>query len=89
MPVCQPVTDVTNYYGNFEAEFRNFWTNGSYYCILAGLGLIPNFSPPALAYRSESVERAEALFAQVKEQQKELVSTLPSTYEYLRQIHAQ
>lgn len=87
MPVNQPVTDATNYYGNFEAEFRNFWTNGSYYCILAGLGFIPEFSPPALAYRNESVEKAETLFAKVREQQEELLSTLPTAYEFLRQVH--
>jgi Tryptophan halogenase len=32
------VTDASAYYGNFETEFRNFWANSNFYCILAGLG---------------------------------------------------
>lgn len=87
MPVNQSATTEDTYYRNFEAEFRNRWTNGSYYCILAGLGLVPEGPPPALAYRNDSVKRSEAVFAKIAEQQRELVSTLPSNYEYLRQIH--
>jgi tryptophan halogenase len=87
IPVNQPVTSVDTYYGNFEAEFRNFWTNGSYYCILAGLGLVPDAAPPVLAHRPDSMKRAEELFARVREQQRELVDTLPTTYELLRRIH--
>jgi hypothetical protein len=86
--VNQPVTNVSTYYGNFEAEFRNFWTNGSYYCILAGLGFIPESPPPALTYRQESAQRAESIFMKVREQQQELVKTLPTNYQFLRQRYA-
>lgn len=41
LPINQPSTDESTYYGNFEAEFRNFWTNGSYYCIFTGMGSNP------------------------------------------------
>lgn len=40
VPVNLPLTDENSYYTNFEAEFHNFWTNGSYYCILAGMGCL-------------------------------------------------
>jgi tryptophan halogenase len=87
LPINAPTTGESNYYGNFEAEFRNFWTNGSYYCIFAGLGLLPDRPLPSLAHRPESVDAAPELFAKVKAEQQHLVSTLPSTYEYLRQLH--
>jgi tryptophan halogenase len=87
MPVNQPITNVGTYYGNFDAEFRNFWTNGSYYCILGGLGMLPERPPPALTYRQESISRAEGLFAQVQDQQRELLATLPSNYQLLRHVH--
>jgi tryptophan 6-halogenase len=87
IPVNQPVTNVGTYYGNFEAELRNFWTNGSYYCILGGLGIVPECPLPALTYRSESVQRAKALFQEIREQQAQLLGTLPTNYELLRKIH--
>ena len=36
-----PLSDNENYYGNFECEFRNFWTNSNFYCIFAGMGWLP------------------------------------------------
>ena len=88
LPVNQPISDEGSYYSNFEAEFRNFWTNGSYYCIFGGLGLVPEKPMPALRHRKDSQARAEPLFSQIKRQQNELLSTLPTNYEYLKQLHA-
>jgi len=87
LAVNQPVTDESGYYGNFEAEFRNFWTNGSYYCVFAGLGHTPERPLPALAHRPDSVRSAEVLFEQVRKEQQELLNTLPSNYEFLRGLH--
>ncbi|MFB6557556.1 tryptophan halogenase family protein [Streptomyces sp. NPDC056400] len=87
LPINSPITDESTYYGNFEAEFRNFWTNGSYYCIFAGLGLEPDAPLPSLAHRPDSVAAAEPLFDAVKRQQQNLLETLPSAYDYLRQLH--
>ncbi|WP_239310434.1 MULTISPECIES: tryptophan halogenase family protein [unclassified Frankia] len=87
LPVNLPITDEGNYYGNFEAEFRNFWTNGSYYCIFTGLGMLPRSPLPALAYKPESLARAELLFADIKRKQTDMVASLPSTYDLLRQLH--
>jgi tryptophan halogenase len=82
-----PVTDESARYGNFEAEFRDFWTNGSYYCIFSGLDVLPDRSLPSLAHRPDYLESAEAVFADVKRRQDELLNTLPSTYDYLRHLH--
>ncbi|MGV9295069.1 MULTISPECIES: tryptophan halogenase family protein [Amycolatopsis] len=87
LPVNTPITDESNYYGNFEAEFRNFWSNANYYCVFTGLDNLPEHALPSLAYRPEAIETAEAVFADLKRQSAELVDTLPSTYEYLRQLH--
>ncbi|HWB13831.1 MAG TPA: tryptophan halogenase family protein [Pirellulales bacterium] len=88
MAINPPIADENTYYGNFEAEFRNFWTNGSYYCIFAGLGLVPDRPLPLLEYKTRSVEQAAALFAEVKDKQQELLETLPTCYEYLCRLHA-
>lgn len=87
VPINPPATDESNYYGNFDAEFRNFWTNGSYYCIFSGLGLRPDHPLPALTYRPESVQGSQRLFDQVKQRQRELTETLPTNLEYLKQLH--
>lgn len=87
LAVEAPVTDESTYYGNFEAEFRNFWNNANYYCIFAGLGLLPEHPLPALSHRPETVESAGAVFADIKRRQTDLVDTLPSAHEYLRRLH--
>ncbi|MFE7425380.1 tryptophan halogenase family protein [Streptomyces sp. NPDC057545] len=87
LPVNPPITDESNYYGNFEAEFRNFWTNGSYYCVFAGMGLVPDRPLPALSYKPDSIEAAGPLFEAVKRQQREMAEKLPSNYDYLRRLH--
>jgi tryptophan 6-halogenase len=87
LAVNPPITEESSYYGNFEAEFRNFWSNGSYYCIFAGLGFLPDQPLPALAHKPESVRAAAPLFDEVKRKQREYVKTLPSNYELLRAIH--
>src|SRR5581483_11426815 len=87
MPVNLPVTDESTYYGNFDAEFRNFWNNSNYYCIFAGLGFLPDHPLPMLTYQQASIQSAEPLFEQIKRQQRELTRTLPTNYEYLCQLH--
>jgi tryptophan 6-halogenase len=84
--VNQPTSDADTGIDNFELD-QNLWTNRSYYCILAGLGLIPERPLAALTYRGESIRTSEFLFRDIKEQQQKLVDTLPSNYEFLRQIH--
>lgn len=87
IPINPPAADESTYYGNFDAEFRNFWTNGSYYCIFSGLGLRPDHPLPALTYRPESVQASQPLFDAVKEKQRALSTSLPSMHEYLTRLH--
>jgi len=87
LPVNPPLTDESGYYGNFEAEFNNFWTNGSYYCILTGMGVLPDHPLPAIGYKPESIKAAELLFDAVKQEQDELVAILPSNYDWLCRLH--
>ncbi len=87
LPINPPTVSEGDYYGNFEAEFRNFWTNGSYYCIFAGLGFLPDRPLPLLSHMAESVKDAELLFDEVKRQQRFLLDSMPTCVEYLRQLH--
>ncbi|HEU5470523.1 MAG TPA: tryptophan halogenase family protein [Actinophytocola sp.] len=87
LAVNMPIVDETNYYGNFDAEFRNFWNNSNYYCIYAGLDFLPDHPLPTLAARPEVISQADPVFADIKRRQRELLDTLPTTYEYLRLLH--
>ncbi len=87
LAVNMPVADEEAYYGNFEAEFRNFWTNGSFYCILAGMGWVPDQPLPSIRYRPEARARAEQLFAKIQQKSAELRATLPTNRDFLRQLH--
>ncbi|MEW5848964.1 MAG: tryptophan halogenase family protein [Myxococcota bacterium] len=87
LPVNMPITTEENYYGNFEAEFRNYWTNGSYYCIFAGMGLVPDRPLPQVLYRPESRARAEKMFAEIRMKTQDLKARLPTTFQYLQRLH--
>ncbi|MDP3704635.1 MAG: tryptophan 7-halogenase [Legionellaceae bacterium] len=89
VPFNQPITSENNYYENFDAEFRNFWTNGSYYCIFAGLGIVPEKPFPILSYKPESIKLADLIFKDIKTKQRHLQETLPSHYDFLRKLHGQ
>jgi tryptophan halogenase len=88
-PVNQPFISEADYYGSFDNEFRNFWTNGSYYCIFSGMGFLPDRPLGRLSYRPQAVEAARRVFGEIKQEQERLVRTLPSMYEYLRSFHAE
>ena len=87
LPVNLPLSSEEDYYGSFENEFHNFWTNGSYYCIFAGMGFLPDRPYARLAYEPAQLQEAQQLFAKIKRQQKQLGEQLPSTYEYLTDLH--
>jgi tryptophan halogenase len=89
LPVNPPTTSQDDYYGSFDNEFHNFWTNGSYYCIFAGMGFYPDESLARIRYRDDARNKARELFKNVQIQQQKLVSTLPTNYEYLKTIHAE
>jgi len=87
LPVNLPLDDENAYYGNFESEFRDFWTNSNYYCIFAGMGCLPDNPLPKLRYRREAVHLAAKLFAAIRHRTAELEAELPSCHEYLRNLH--
>ncbi|MEV6235216.1 tryptophan halogenase family protein [Lentzea sp. NPDC051838] len=87
LAVNMPAVDETTYYANFEAEFRNYWTNSSYYCIFAGLDYLPEHPLPLLEQRGDLVAGAEVAFAEMKRKQKELLATLPTHHDHLRKLH--
>jgi tryptophan 6-halogenase len=88
LPINQPYTTTETYYGDPGAEFRNFWTNGSYYCIFAGLGLMPDRPLPLLDHKPDSVAQAEGLFNAVRTEQRLHAEGLGDNYRYLRSLHS-
>lgn len=85
VPINAPDTDEGTYYGNFEAEFRNFWTNGSYYSIFSGLGVRPDHAPPILEHRPQDVALADRAFETVAQRRRALLAELPTNLEVLRE----
>lgn len=87
LPVNMPYVDEDTYYRQFEAEFNNYWTNGSYYCILAGLGREPEHTLPLMSYRSDNQAKAEQLFAKIRDRAVEAKMKTPTNYEFLYRLH--
>jgi tryptophan halogenase len=87
LPVNMPLSDAESYYGNFECEFRNFWTNSNFYCVMAGMGWVPEQSLPWVRLRQESRAKAEREFSSIRARSNALREYLPSNYDYLRQVH--
>ena len=83
LTVSAVVSDFANYYDSFDFEFENFWTNASYYCILTGMGIYPEQFPPMLLHQSNSINKAELIFDDIKHKAFTLSEQLPSTYEFL------
>lgn len=87
LPINAPLSSEDDYYASFDVEFRNFWTNGSYYAIFAGMGFLPDTPYPPLAYRADAADKALATLAAVKRAQAALVAELPTNYEFLKRFH--
>jgi hypothetical protein len=87
LTVNMPLSDSDSYYGNFECEFRNFWTNSNFYCVMAGMGCAPERALPYIRLRPESQRKAQHEFEAIKARSAELLASLPSCHEYLKQVH--
>lgn len=87
LPLSADTFDEDTYYGSFDYEFRNFWLNGNYYCIFAGMGLLPERALPILHHQPDSIAKAEAMFLDIRRQSERLKATLPSNYDYLQRLH--
>lgn len=89
LPVNAVQHDAAGYYSNFEFEYRNFWTNGSYYCVLTGMGVYPENVFPKLLYNTSAVEEAEMVMQKIQREAGELVNKLPTNYQFLQALHAE
>jgi len=87
LPVNVAPPDAQSYYHNFEEEFRNFWTNSNYYCIFAGLDMLPDRPLPMLTHRRQALRDVDEVFGEVQREQKRLSTSLPTNVEYLRLLH--
>lgn len=87
LPVNMPLAESNAYYHNFEIEFRNFWTNSNYYCILAGLGLLPDRPAAILEHKADALASVDRQFQDIARQQRHLRETAPSNLAVLRQLH--
>ena len=87
LTVNMPLADADSYYGNFETEFRNFWKNSNFYCVMAGMGVMPEQSLPNIRLRPESQRKAEAEFEAIKRKSAELQASLPTNHQFLKQLH--
>lgn len=86
--VCPPITtNEEDYYGNFDVEFSNFWTNSNYYCMFTGFKWYPDSIYPKVLY-DEEYEQAQQYINELKERENMLLNSLPSTYKYLKSIHS-
>lgn len=88
VPVNPPLSSEEDYYGSFDNEFHNFWTNGSYYCIFSGMGFNPERSLGRLAYRPQAVADAKKVFSTIQDKTEKLLKTLPTNFQYLKKFHA-
>ena len=87
MIVCPPVTtNESSYYGDIEKEFYNFWTNSNYYCIFSGLGHLPSKVNSEIAENLDWVKTAFTEFLKLKEEEFEMLNSLPSMVHYLKNI---
>jgi tryptophan 6-halogenase len=87
LEIGMPYVDEDTYYGQFEVEFKNYWTNGSYYCILAGLGREPKRTLPLLDHCSDRHAKAEQLFSMIRNRAAEAKRKTPTNYELLYRLH--
>jgi tryptophan halogenase len=87
LPVNMPLSDAESYYGNFEVEFRNFWTNSNFYCVMAGMGWVPDQALPRIRLSAESQRKAQLELEAIKAKSAALQKSLPSCHQYLKQLH--
>ena len=89
LPVNAVQHDAAGYYSNFEYEYRNFWTNGSYYCVLAGMGVYPDAVYPKLLYDETAQRDADRVIQDIQREAVALKEKLPTNYQFLQALHAE
>lgn len=58
------------------------------YCILAGLGCLPEHVMPLIRHRLSSQTKTEELFRNIKQESLRLKTILPTNYDYLRALQS-
>jgi len=86
LPLNMSALEESHYYDSFDYEFRNFWLNSNYYCVLSGMGWMPDGPLPILQYRSGSRAKAAAMFTDIQKKSRQLQEELPSTLAYLQAL---
>ena len=75
-----------DYYSDFDYEFRNFWTEGSYYAVLTGMGVYPEQVHESLRGGVEP-EVVGSLFTSVERHAATAVEALPSHRDFLVSLY--
>ncbi len=75
-------------YASFGVQFDNFWTNTNYLSVLCGVDRLPKQTLSLLNYRSDIMHQGEVLFEKLRKESEQLLRTLPSQAEYLKQLYA-
>lgn len=86
-PINQVKVSSEEYYNDFELEYRNFWTDGSYYSVLTGMGIYPEQIHPDVLRRPQSRETAERMLAELRADAAALAANLPSNHDYIKRLH--
>ncbi len=86
LPVNQ-VSDIERFYSSFETNFHTYWNNTSYYVILSGLGYLPDSPMSKLLYQPSYQAKAITMFASIKQESRQLLTELPSLFEYLQKLY--
>ena len=85
--VINPTTTSADaYYNNFDYEFRNFWTEGSYYAVLTGMGVFPEQVHESLR-DGAGANSVDHLFSSVKERGAYAAQVLPSHRDFLVSLY--
>ncbi len=87
LPIRKSHQGDNNLYSSFAARFENFWTNSSYQCIFAGVGLLPQRSLPILNHRDDIMQQGTKDLQKIAMESKRLSEILPTQYEYLKQLY--
>jgi hypothetical protein len=53
------------------------------------MGVVPEHVCPLVEHRTQAIEKAEEMFAEIKERADFLLTSLPSMHEYLNLLHGE
>ncbi len=89
LPVRKSLQSNKELYASFAAQFNNFWTNSNYQSILCGVDYRPTASLPILEHRPDVMAKGEAILKEIAAQSARLAESMPTQYDYLKQLYQQ